>query len=153
MAVSRSDLVARFDLMHDDELILCYRSGELTELATEVARAEVERRGLDPNGQEEPAGNGPDNVGHGDLLILVRYFTPTEGYLLKGCLDAEGVPSFVADGHLVQANQFLSVAVGGVRVMVPESHFDEAKAILRAFNAGEYALQDDDDLAHFDPVR
>ena len=150
MAVSRSDLVTHFDLMQDEELLLCYRAGELTQLATEVAQAEVERRGLDPNLPEPPAADEAE-VGYGDLLILVRYSTPTEAYLLKGCLDAEGVPSYVADGNLVQANQLLSNAVGGVRVMVPQSHFEQATAILEAYNAGEFALRDDDDFDTSDP--
>jgi hypothetical protein len=36
--------------------------------------------------------------------------------------------------------------MGGVRVMVPESQMDEARRILAAFNAGDYAIDE-----NFDP--
>jgi hypothetical protein len=36
--------------------------------------------------------------------------------------------------------------MGGVRVMVPEPQMADAQRILAAFNAGEYAIDDD-----FDP--
>lgn len=47
---------------------------------------------------------------------------------------------------MVQANQFLTTAIGGVRVLVPESHFELALKIRKAFDAGEYQLADDFDV-------
>lgn len=47
---------------------------------------------------------------------------------------------------MVQANQLLTIAVGGVRVLVPESHFPRAQEILRAYNAGEYQIDEDHDV-------
>jgi hypothetical protein len=90
----------------------------------------------------------PDNetAGHGELLVVARFFVPTDAYMLKSCLESSGVPAVVADAHLVQANEFLTTAVGGVRVLVPESHFEQAMKILKAFEAGEYQLDDDFDV-------
>ena len=87
-----------------------------------------------------------ENSGHGNLLVLTRFFVPTDAYLLKGCLESNGVSAVIADANMVQANEFLTTAVGGVRVLVPESHFDRAQQILRAFDAGEYQLDDDYDV-------
>ncbi len=86
------------------------------------------------------------NAGHGDLMVVARFFTPTDAYMLKSCLEANGVPAVVADAHLVQANQFLTTAVGGVRVLVPQSHFEQGMAVRKAFEAGEYELDDDFDV-------
>jgi hypothetical protein len=90
----------------------------------------------------------PDNanVGHGSLLVLARFFEPMDAYVLKACLESNDVPAIVADAHMVQANQFLTTAIGGVRVLVPESHFERALKICKAFDAGEYQLDDDYDV-------
>jgi hypothetical protein len=86
------------------------------------------------------------NVGHGSLLVLARFFEPMDAYVLKACLESNDVPAVVADAHMVQANQFLTTAIGGVRVLVPESHFERALKIRKAFDAGEYQLDDDYDV-------
>lgn len=86
------------------------------------------------------------NAGHGDLMVVARFFSPTDAYMLQSCLEANGVPAVVADAHLVQANLFLTTAVGGVRVLVPQSHFEQGMAVRKAFDAGEYQLDDDFDV-------
>lgn len=86
------------------------------------------------------------DAGHGDLKVVARFFAPTDAYMLQSCLEANGVPAVVADAHLVQANLFLTTAVGGVRVLVPESHFERGMAVRKAFEAGEYELDDDFDV-------
>jgi hypothetical protein len=90
----------------------------------------------------------PDNanVGHGSLLVLARFFEPMDAYVLKACLESNDVPAIVADAHMVQANQFLTTAIGGVRVLVPESHFERALKIRKALDAGEYQLDDNYDV-------
>jgi hypothetical protein len=40
----------------------------------------------------------------------------------------------------------LTAAVGGVRVMVPESYLQQAKEIIAAFNRGDFQLRDDEDV-------
>jgi hypothetical protein len=87
-----------------------------------------------------------ERAGHGKLMVVARFFAPTDAYMLQSCLEANGVPAVVADAHLVQANQFLTTAVGGVRVLVPESHFEQGMAVRRAFEAGEFELDDDFDV-------
>jgi len=107
-----------------------------------------ERRGLktsEPSGTPEQLADG-EGAGYGTLLVLARFFVPTDAYVLKACLESNGVPAVVADAHLVQAYEFLTTAVGGVRVLVPESHFEQALQIHKAFEAGEYQLDDDYDV-------
>jgi hypothetical protein len=87
-----------------------------------------------------------ETAGHGELRVVARFFAPMDAHMLKSCLESNGVPAVVADAHLVQANEFLTTAVGGVRVLVPESHFEQGIKILKAFEAGEYQLDDDFDV-------
>ena len=87
-----------------------------------------------------------DNTGHGSLMVVARFFEPMDAYMFKSCLESNGVPAMVADAHLVQANLFLTTAVGGVRVLVRESLFEEATRIRKAFEAGEYQLDEDFDV-------
>jgi len=87
-----------------------------------------------------------ETAGHGNLMVVARFFAPTDAYMLQSCLEANGVPAVVADAHLVQANEFLTTAIGGVRVLVPESHFAQGMAVRKAFEAGEFELADDFDV-------
>ena len=87
-----------------------------------------------------------ENTGHGKMRVVARFFVPTDAYMLKARLESDGVPAMVADANLVQANEFLTTAVGGVRVLVRESNFEEALRILKAFEAGDYQLDDDFDV-------
>ncbi len=77
-----------------------------------------------------------------DLVTVTRFATPTEAYVFQGCLESEGVPAFVADANLVQANSFLVSAVGWVRVQVAEKDLKLAKDIFISFENGEYSIDD-----------
>jgi hypothetical protein len=88
-------------------------------------------------------GNSPYDPAMGDWKTLVTFFSPTEAYLLRGCLQAGGVPAAVADAHLVQSYTLLAGAIP-VRVMVPELRFAEAEAVVAAFQRGDFSLDDTD---------
>ena len=49
------------------------------------------------------------------------------------------MPAFVVDYKI---NAFLTMAVGGVRVFVPESCSARAREIARAIERGDYALDE-----------
>jgi hypothetical protein len=46
----------------------------------------------------------------------------------------------------MQAHMLLAPALGGVRILVPQEHLQEAQAVLDAFQRGEFALGDDADV-------
>jgi len=96
-------------------------------------------------------GNSPYDPALGDWQTLVTVFSPTEGYLLRGLLQAAGVPAAVADVHLVQTHSLLAPAIP-VRVLVPERWLDRGQDVLAAFERGEYGLQEgvEDDSEHHD---
>jgi hypothetical protein len=81
-----------------------------------------------------------------DLFVVAKCMVPTDAYLLQGCLVAGGVPAVVADANHVQADLLIAPALGGVRILAPASYLVEARAILAAYERGDYALDDDADV-------
>lgn len=149
MHIDREQLAALFRGLSDDELLERCRT-DLTELAREIALAEATRRGLtlaaraaidDAEGVEVAHGHGP-------LRICARYLLPIDAQILAARLQSEGLVARVMDSDTVQANRILfgGLTVGGVRVMVPESQLEDAKRIRDAFDAGEYAIDEDFDV-------
>ena len=94
-------------------------------------------------------GNSAYDPAQGDWKTLVTFFNPTEAFLLRGCLQAGGVPAAVADAHLVQTHLLLASAIP-VRVMVPQTRFTEAEAVVAAFQRGDFSLDDTHTGSHAD---
>lgn len=80
----------------------------------------------------------------GDFEPVASCSTPTEAHLLKGVLESAGLDPATTDGHLLQAYDWLTPAVGGVRVLVPSAQVAAANEALAAYRAGEYELPDED---------
>jgi Putative prokaryotic signal transducing protein len=144
MDVTRQELAAHFALLNDNELLRELQSAELTESAKAVAAEELRRRGIDvPSTPIEPAKSeeAPDDlVIDGDLVILDRVLTPAEAHMLRGRLELEGIPATVTDDNMAQI--LSPMLIGGVRVLVPESYLERARAITQAIKRGDYALDD-----------
>jgi len=124
MTITRQSLAEYFGRLSNDELVTQFRSGGLTELAQEVAAAEIRSRNIDTAKQAvEPPEQGPDIApasGSEDLVLLARFDDPSSAYLLQSRLEAEGMPSIVADALVYQST--FAMAVGGVRVWrVPQT--------------------------------
>jgi len=81
-----------------------------------------------------------------DLFEVARYLIPMEASLVQGCLVASGIPAVLADAHLMQTDLLLAPALGGVRILVPEDYLLQARAVLEAFQRGEFALGEDADV-------
>ncbi|MDX5437376.1 MAG: DUF2007 domain-containing protein, partial [Pontibacter sp.] len=71
------------------------------------------------------------------LVTIATFNEPTEAHILKGRLEAEGILCFLGDEHIVGAQPFYSVAVGGVKLRVTEQDVEEAKTILSRIQGGE----------------
>ncbi len=78
-----------------------------------------------------------------DLYVIARYLEPIHASVVQGCLVAAGVPAVLADAHLVQTDMLLAPALGGVRILAPGDHLQQARAVLEAFERGDYALDED----------
>src|ERR1700730_6649045 len=125
MTITRQSFAEHFGRLNDDELVIEFQSGGLTELAREVAAAEIQSRNIDILEQDVPPTSGSE-----DLVLLARFYDVSSTYLLQSRLDAEGLPSIVADA-LTYQNIIGGALGGGVRVLVPESYFARAADIKR----------------------
>jgi hypothetical protein len=143
MTVSRQSLADYYARLTDDELRRLLDSGELTSLAVEVAGEELRRRGIevsDVTGEEPPMEQ--DEAGSVNLVLLARFLSPMEAEMARGRLTAEGVDAVIADAQIVQMAALMSLAFGGVRVLVPEPQLARALEILKAIGAGEQPPRD-----------
>jgi hypothetical protein len=79
---------------------------------------------------------------HGDLVTVTRVFNSLEAEMLRGCLQAEGIPASLGDAQTIQTDTLLTVALGGIRVMVPSSFADAARQTVDAFERGALAIDE-----------
>ena len=79
---------------------------------------------------------------HGELVTVTRVFNSLEAEMLRGCLENEGIPVTLGDAQTVQTDTLLTVALGGIRVMVPVAFAPSARLTVEAFQRG--ALQIDE---------
>ena len=136
MTITRQSFAEHFGRLNDDELVIEFQSGGLTELAREVAAAEIQSRNIDILEQDVPPTSGSE-----DLVLLARFYDVSSAYLLRSRLEAEGLPSIVADA-LTYQNIIGGALGGGVRVLVPESYFALAAEIKNRIDSGTYTLDD-----------
>ncbi|MBD1396884.1 DUF2007 domain-containing protein [Pontibacter sp. JH31] len=91
------------------------------------------------------------------LVTVATFSQPTEAYILKGRLEAEGIPCFLGDEHIIAAQPLYSVAVGGVKLQVTEGDEQEAREMIGRIMRGtsEYILDDgmklDQSAQDYDP--
>ena len=77
----------------------------------------------------------------GDWTRVASFTMPTEAHLLVGVLEAAGLKARLADANLVQADSWMTQALGGVRVLVPAVQVKRAGQVIAEFNAGAYLLE------------
>jgi len=147
MSDHRDELAETFGRMSDDELIERWRSGSLTDVAVEVMRAELEKRriAVPEFTRYEPAHEDPGPQHDVSFVTVARSLEPLQIEMLRARLQAEGVRAFVVDAGINQANALYSIAIGGVRLMVPRESAEEARRIIGLVRSGGFALRDDDD--------
>jgi hypothetical protein len=89
---------------------------------------------------------------HGELVTITRVFNSLEAEMLRGCLQAEGIPATLGDAQTIQTDTLLTVALGGIRVMVPTPFAEAARSTVDAFERGELAIDElPDDAAPAPP--
>lgn len=79
--------------------------------------------------------------------IVARYADPIEAQIACGLLQAEGIDVHVGDAHTALANWEWRLAIGGVKLHVPDDQLERARELIRRLDAGEFALSGDDDPA------
>jgi hypothetical protein len=126
MTPSPEDLAAQYAQMSETELMELARSYDgLLEVAQEALRAEFARRRLEPPLVEEP-----EEWEFRRLKTVRRYRDLAEAYAGRSLLESAGIPTWIADEHLVRMDWFYSNLIGGMRLQVDESNEMAAREIL-----------------------
>jgi hypothetical protein len=130
---------------------------ELSDLAREILKAELQKRGLsvelaelapvpvkkapepgDPPEEDALEADGtqqelPEAKGDGDIdgMVTIRTFRDLpEALLAKGSLDSAGMKCALVDDNIVRMDWFWSNAMGGVKVLVNREDVTVAEEIL-----------------------
>ena len=61
-----------------------------------------------------------------NLVTIATFDLWPDAQIALGRLEAEGIPAYMADQHLVQTDWLYSIAVGGIKLQVEAE--DEARA-------------------------
>jgi hypothetical protein len=64
------------------------------------------------------------------MKTIATFWKTEEAHLLRLRLNESGIAAFIQDEHITQLHPWRAAAIGGVRVQVAESDFEEAKRIL-----------------------
>lgn len=67
------------------------------------------------------------------LVTIATFSNAFNMNVLKGRLEAEGIPAFAKDEHTVTTNPLYGGALGGIKLQVREEDEDEARRILGEF--------------------
>ena len=73
-----------------------------------------------------------------ELITLKTFESPIEAHILRSKLESEQIDAFVFDEHSVGMNQFLSNAIGGVKVKIKKEDTDRAMKVLEEIDASNY---------------
>jgi hypothetical protein len=94
---------------------------------------------FDEGGQEDSVDIGSDS-----LVEIARFTVAIDAQVLAGCLDASGIPVFMGNFDTANALSYMGAAVPIV-LRVPARQLEEARAVIAAFERGEFALDEDAD--------
>ena len=106
------------------------QSDELTDIAQEVLRDELDRRRL-PQNVEQPNEAGQKELEFRDLVTIRTFWGLLEAELAKGLLDSAGIESFLFDNNMVRMDWFNANALGGVKLRVDAHNVDAANRVLQ----------------------
>ena len=66
-----------------------------------------------------------------NFKTIITFTLPQEAYLAKGFLESEGIETIIKDELTAQVYNFFSNAIGGVKLQVKESDWENGLAILK----------------------
>jgi hypothetical protein len=64
------------------------------------------------------------------MITIATFWKTEEAHLLRLRLGEAGIPAFLQDEHITQLHPWRAAAIGGVRVQVADTDFEEAQGIL-----------------------
>jgi hypothetical protein len=69
------------------------------------------------------------------MITVATCNNPMHAQLLKTVLEDSGIPVLLPNEHSAQTMPHLILAMGGVRVQVPEEHEETARKLIADFEA------------------
>jgi len=118
----------------DGELLkVASQASELTDVARDVLREEIARRGLkeeDKGVPTEPEASKNSDVDLASLVTIKRFRDLPEALLAKGSLESAGIVALLVDDNMVRMDWFISNLLGGIKLQVASEDVEEATAIL-----------------------
>ena len=90
---------------------------------------------------DRDAADGDDSD---SLVEITRFTAPNDAMVLASCLESEGIPVYMGNFDSAHVLGYLGAAVPIV-LRVPTRLLAEARRVMAAFEAGEYALDEDVD--------
>jgi len=70
-----------------------------------------------------------------EFHTLGSFEFPADAVIIKGKLEAEGIPVFLRDENTINTDPLISTAIGGVKLQVYSSDLDRAKEIYDEIRA------------------
>jgi hypothetical protein len=104
-----------------DEGLLSIKRNDLTELAQRYYDAEVRGRGLHIESSRDVEENPPQE----ELVVVETFLSQEEAALGRALLRSADIPAYLENELTLTWT-----GIGGLRLMVPSSHVEEAKEIL-----------------------
>ncbi len=71
------------------------------------------------------------------LTTIASFREAYAAHIARAKLEAEGIPAFVADEHLVGVHPLYSDAIGGVKLRVAEEDAERARSIVTEDRSGD----------------
>jgi hypothetical protein len=88
---------------------------------------------------------GDDDLDADSLSEIARFTVAIDAQVLAGCLEASGIPVFMGNFDTANALGYMGAAVPIV-LRVPTRQLEEARAVIAAYERGEFALDEDADF-------
>ncbi len=73
-----------------------------------------------------------------NLITLITFELPQESFIIKSKLESEDIYVFLKDEFTVQTDNFLSNAIGGVKLQVFEKDVEKSLEILKLYDVTIY---------------
>ncbi len=126
----------------DEEVVEAARNlVEYTEEAARVIRAELQRRGL-PEPDREAGAPEPER----DTRCVFVANGYTEANQVVAFLEAAGITSTLRGESTTKTHGFTVDGLGRLEVVVVEQDEEQARALLESAEAGEFKLDEDEDV-------
>ena len=81
------------------------------------------------------------------IVTLAAFYDAMEAEIVRGRLEANDIPCFIADGNFIAANPLYNQAAGGIKIKVFEHDVDKCREIL----SEKIELEDADDKLYSCP--